>query len=167
MARKKTKKPSPKRRRRSLSGVGSGPTTMQVLSVVGGALAGRIAVNVLSAKMNPKIVGGGLLAVGWGLPKFVKGPISTGFGLGIAASGGVTLLLSMGVIKGIEDEMSGMGDYEMQISGQDTIPVLNGPNGSQAFSGNLQALSGTGDANEEMSGSGYAARDWGGPAPLQ
>jgi hypothetical protein len=125
MARKrKTKKYS--RRRRSMSGVGATKNVTGILSMVAGAVIGKVIATKMQDKVNSKILAGGQIAAGILLPRFVKGPIVAGIGTGMVINGAVTGLQSFGVISAINgfvgaDEVA----YEY-MSGTDELQTLAG-----------------------------------------
>lgn len=103
MARKTAKKRKVHHRRRRVGGVGKmSDVLMKAGGVVGGVfLAGEI--QKMLTSVNPKILGGGFVAVGLLAPKFIgKGsPLIEGIGMGVAAKGANSLLTSFGLITGI------------------------------------------------------------------
>jgi len=158
MARKRThhKKHHTKRRRRSsgMAGIGKGSVT-SILGIAAGAVAAQYVGNMLSAKVNPKIVAGGQIAVGVLLPKFMKNEMGKSIGQGFIATGSVNLLKDFGVLKGL----SGFEDqYDYSISGGEELRVISGgdelSNIDEDITGDsmngygssdLSVLSGTGD----------------------
>jgi hypothetical protein len=97
------RKASPRRRRR-IGGIGKRRENgMRLIGLVAGAVApafiGMIKIN--GNPIDPKIVGGASLVVGYLLPTFIKGDLAAGVGDGMIASGGVTLLKEFNVISGI------------------------------------------------------------------
>jgi hypothetical protein len=124
MARRKHHKKSTHRRRRSgMGAVGTGNMTT-LLSMVAGAVVGRVITTKLSDKINPKILAVGQVAVGLFLPKMVKNKFVAGMGAGMAVNGGVFALQSFGVISAI----SGIGaDYSLDyVAGTDNLSVIAG-----------------------------------------
>lgn len=117
MARRKKHHAKRRTHRRKHSGMGAiGGNLTTVLSMVGGAVIGRILQSKLESKVNPKILAGGQIAVGMFLPKFVKSKLGAGIGAGMVVNGGVTLLNKFGVISAI----SGADSEVEYISGYDT-----------------------------------------------
>ena len=125
------------RRRSKISMLGA-IDTMNILSVVGGALIAGYVNNLLpkDSTIDPKIIAGGKVALGVALPMLSKDgkmkSILGGVGAGMIAIGSVDLLKSLGVINGDfdipvinGDLLSGdvlAGDI---LAGMD-IPVING-----------------------------------------
>lgn len=99
MARKRRKHVTHRRRR-----VGAASGMQAVIMKLGGIAAGVFLggeVVKMASTLDPKILGGSLLAVGALTPKFAKGnPLIEGVGYGLAAKGANTLLTSFGVITG-------------------------------------------------------------------
>ena len=75
MARRKAKKRHSRRRRHSMSGVAGGAT--QALSMIAGAVIGRVLQTKFADKVNPKILAGGQIVAGYALPKFIKNDFVT------------------------------------------------------------------------------------------
>lgn len=116
MARRKKHHAKRRTHRRKRSGMGAiGGNLTTVLSMVGGAVIGRILQSKLESKVNPKILAGGQVAVGMFLPKFIKSKLGAGIGAGMVVNGGVTLLNKFGVISAI----SGADSEVEYISGYD------------------------------------------------
>ena len=117
------RKHSSRRRRHSMSGTGAGMT--QALSMIAGAVAGRILQSKLESKVNPKILAFGQIAAGVFLPKLVKNKFVAGVGTGMIVNGGVTVLNQFGVISAV----SGLGaaDYSLDyVSGTDNLTAIAG-----------------------------------------
>lgn len=125
MARRKShKRKSTHRRRRSHMGA-TGGTMTTMLSMVAGAVAGRILQSKLSSKVDPKILAVGQIAVGLVLPRFVKNKFVAGIGTGMVINGGVTALSQFGVISAVAG--IGAADYALDyVSGTDNLSVLAG-----------------------------------------
>lgn len=88
-----------------------------------GLIAGAVAtglINKLVSKMakplDPKIVAGGEVLIGYFLPNFIKGEIIAGVGDGMIAAGGLSLLHELNVINGIPI-----------IAGWKELNTINGP----------------------------------------
>jgi hypothetical protein len=130
MARRKThKRKSRGRRRSSMSGTGAGMT--HALAMVAGAVIGRVVSTKLSAKVNPKILAGGQIALGLFLPKLVKNKFAAGIGQGMIVNGGVSALQSFGVISAI----SGLGaDVQVDYLGEEE-DSMNGSSNIQEIAG--------------------------------
>jgi hypothetical protein len=126
--RKHTKKRHHKRKRHSMGAVGGGMTT--VLSMVAGAIAGKVISSKLKDKVNPKILAGGQIAAGLFLPKLVKNKFVAGLGSGMIVNGGVELVSSFGVISGImgdEPSVEYIGEYDDDMmSGTDSLSTIAG-----------------------------------------
>jgi len=132
MARRKShKRKSTHRRRRSHMGA-TGGTMTTMLSMVAGAVAGRILQTKLSSKVDPKILAVGQIAVGLMLPRFVKNKIAAGIGTGMVVNGGVTALSQFGVISAVAG--IGAADYALDyVSGTDNLSVLAGDDDDMGF----------------------------------
>jgi len=132
MARRKShKRKSTHRRRRSHMGATGGNMTT-ILSMVAGAVAGRILQSKLSSKVDPKIVAVGQIAVGLMLPRFVKNKIAAGIGAGMVVNGGVTTLSQFGVISAVAG--IGAADYALDyVSGTDNLSVIAGDDSDMGF----------------------------------
>lgn len=92
---------------------------MRGLGVIAGAAGGMLVGKKLSEMEKPidaKIIAGGSLVLGFLLPNFAKGPLFEGIGLGLMASGGVSLLQDFGVLNGVPPLISGYRDVKV-ISG--------------------------------------------------
>lgn len=125
MARRKkhTKKRHHSRKRHSMSGIGG--DMMGTLTVIGGAVLGRVLSTKLSSKVNPKVLAGGQIAVGLFAPKMLKNKFVGNLAQGMLINGGVSLLKEFGVISAI----NGIGetdDIQYQLSGSDSINVIAG-----------------------------------------
>ena len=127
MARKRSsrKSTSKRRRRSSMGATGSNVTTM--LSMVAGAVAGRILQSKLSQKIDPKYVAIGQIAAGIFLPKIVKNKFVAGIGTGMVINGGVTVLNSFGVIQAVAG-MAGVDDTQLEFVAGDDLSVIAGEN---------------------------------------
>ena len=127
MARRKSSKKRTTRRRKSsyMGATGSNVTTM--LSMVAGAVAGRILQSKLSTKIDPKIVAVGQIAAGIILPKIVKNKFVAGIGTGMVVNGGVTVLNSFGVIQAVAG-MAGVDDTQLEYVAGDDLSVIAGEN---------------------------------------
>lgn len=124
---KKTRKPMAKkrksarktRRRSRISGM-AGIDLQTLALMAAGAIAGRIAQNKLSGKVNPKILAGGQIAAGGYLvPSFIKNPMAKAVGAGMAVNGVIELVKSFGIISGIDDglQVDFIGDISQTIAG--------------------------------------------------
>lgn len=125
MSRKKTHKKAHHKRRRSMSGVGGKNVIMNTALVIGGAAIAQLIGKAVGDKVNPKIINAGQIAVGIMMPKFIKSDAGKAIGSGMIAAGGVGLLSSFGVLKGI----SGLGD-----TGEYEMEVLDGMSGTEYLS---------------------------------
>ena len=152
--RKTSKKRSTRRRRGSMSGVGTGMTN--VLAMVAGAITGRLLQNKLQDKVNPKLVAAGQIAAGIFLPKLVKNKLMAGVGTGMIVNGGVTLANQFGVIAAVGNMT---GDYSVDyISGTDNLSILAGGVGitdQGIMTGDSDMLSVVAGDMEDMEMSGY------------
>jgi hypothetical protein len=112
--RKKQAKKSSPRRRRSMGAISSG-AGMAVYAVAGAAAA-QLLSKVLPSTLDDKIKAAAPLALGFFLPKFVKGPVGQGLGAGMVAVGGLKLVQSFGVLNGI-GEISSNVNYSAPLIG--------------------------------------------------
>lgn len=99
-------------RRRRISGMGSSNVIMTIAGLAGGAILARIASNVITkAKpdLNMKLIAAAQIGLGIYLPKLLKSQLGKDLGAGMISAGGVGLVTSLGVIKGI-DVVSGIND---------------------------------------------------------
>ena len=147
MARRRrvAKKRPTTRRRRRVSGISSSNLLMTVAGIAGGAIVARVAANMAakSIALNPKIVSAGQIALGVFLPKFIKSKLGQDLGAGMIAVGGLSLAQNLGVIAGVEDELTiavngfngsdslqavaGYGhDYGFQVNGTSELSAVNG-----------------------------------------
>lgn len=98
---KKRKKKVTHRRRRVGAASGMQAVIMKIGGIAAGVFVGGQIVKMVATSLDPKILGGGLLAAGAFVPKFAKGnPLIEGVGYGLAAKGANTLMTSLGVITG-------------------------------------------------------------------
>ena len=130
MARKK-RKTSKRRGRRSMSGVGTGMTS--VLSMVAGAVIGRVVATKLSDKVNSKVLAFGQIGAGIILPRIIKNKFVSGIGTGMIINGAMSGLSSFGVISAINgvvgaDEIAYeyMGENGDEMSGTDELQSIAG-----------------------------------------
>jgi hypothetical protein len=143
-----------------MSGMGAmGGNLTTVLSMVGGAVIGRILQSKLESKVNPKLLAGGQVAVGLFLPKFVKSKLGAGLGAGMVVNGGVTLLNQFGVISAISGtdtdvEYIGAYDYSDDMGYADSS--IAGDFGESAFPEGDDM----GYAEDVISGDEYAGYDY-------
>lgn len=133
MAKRKAKKRHLRRRRSSMSGVAGGAT--QALSMIAGAVIGRVLQTKFADKVNPKILAGGQIVAGYALPKFIKNDFVKGIGAGMIVNGGVSALQSFGVIGAI----NGVGaDVQVDYLGEDD--TMNGSGTIQEIAGGLDDM---------------------------
>jgi hypothetical protein len=120
MAKRRSKKRST-RRRKSMGAVGGGMTT--AITMIAGAVAGRLISSKLKDKVNDKILSGGQIVAGMFLPKLVKNKFMSGIGAGMIVNGGVELISSFGVISGMDSEPSieYIGEMDEMYSLDDTM----------------------------------------------
>lgn len=116
MARRKkqSRKSSPRRRRSGMGAIGGGAS--MAIYAVAGAAAAQLLSKVLPSSMDDKIKAAAPLAVGFFLPKFVKGAAGQGIGAGMVAIGGLKLVQSFGVLNGI-GEISTNVNYKTPLIG--------------------------------------------------
>lgn len=101
MARRKQhhKKATHRRRRHSMGAIGSSAST--AIYAIAGAAAAQLLSKVLPTSFDDKIKAAAPVAIGFFLPKFVKGPVGQGLATGMIAVGGLKLVQSFGVLNGI------------------------------------------------------------------
>jgi len=133
MARRRShsKKKTTRRRRSHMGATGGNFTTM--LSMVAGAVAGRILQSKLQDKVNPKILAGGQVVAGMFLPKLVKNKIGAGLGAGMIVNGGVTLLNSFGVISAISGDGAMVSYEDESMSGSADIQTIAGDDDDMGY----------------------------------
>lgn len=132
-------------RRRSKRSMLGAIDTMNILSVVGGAVIAGMVNKLIPAgtTIDPKIIAGGKVALGIALPMLSKDgkmkSILSGVGAGMIAVGSVDLLKALSVISGDFDIPVINGDllsgYVLAgdvLAGLD-IPVINGDNDGMTF----------------------------------
>ncbi len=94
--RKKAKKTGSRPSRRRVSGIGDG--FMPIIGGIAGVAAAGMIGKALAGKVDNKVLGLGLLAVGaLVVPKMIKGPLGAGLAVGVGAAGGKTALEGFGV----------------------------------------------------------------------
>jgi len=95
------------KRRHRVGAVGTG--LMEIGTAIVGAVAGRVVYNMATkvsattgkAPLNNKVAAGIVTAGGILIKKVVRGPMASGFGIGMAAYGGVQLTQSLGILNGL------------------------------------------------------------------
>lgn len=137
MAKRKKSKKAPVRRRRRMSGIGSGlgHEAMEAVGLVAANIGGVIMQRQLTS-VNPKIVSGAQIIVGYLIKKHAKSPLMSGVGWGMMSAGSVGLVHEVGIIHGVEDFVSGLygggSSYEvdMPMRGLTNSSVMSGLNNS-------------------------------------
>lgn len=163
------KKTTTTRKRRRVSGMNLGGGFMDVVMVAGGAVGGRILGNMINKAMpgtNLYLINGGVGAVGYMLPKFVKAPWAKNVGLGMIATAAVGVAVNSGMIAGTGNRMA----YQLQNNrrmngGLSNLPAINGLDNLAAVNGRKMRVAGvynTGVINETVAKmfamrNGYAA----------
>lgn len=103
-------------------------TAALILGAVLGAVVKRMGSNALSKQtavtIDPKLLNGGLLVVGWLLASRARQPMLKGAGLGIAAESGLNLAQSMGVLNGIGASNFFLLPAPRQASGATIVPSV-------------------------------------------
>lgn len=94
MARKRSSKKRGTSKRRRIGAVGGGDGVKLILGAIGGAVVSGLVSSKLPATMDDKIKGAILAVAGFFVAK-QKSAIIKGMGVGIAASGGLTLAKSL------------------------------------------------------------------------
>lgn len=115
MAKKKAKRHTPKRRTgvRRMGAVHSDHgTVMELVGLVVASVAGTVAQKQLSS-MNPKIVSGIELAGGVYLKRHGNSPFMQGLAYGLMGTGIIGLTHEFGLIRGLDDLVSGINDDGM------------------------------------------------------
>jgi hypothetical protein len=124
MAKKrKTKKYS---RRRKMSGVGATGNVTNIISMVAGAVIGKVIATKFADKVNSKILAGGQIAAGVLLPRFVKNKFVSGIGQGMIINGAVSGLQSFGVISAINGVVGADEIAYEYMSGTDELSTIAG-----------------------------------------
>jgi len=124
--RKKHSRKRHSRRRGSMGAIGGGMTNL--LSIVAGAVIGKVVAKKLESSVNPKILAGGQIAAGVILPRFVKNKFVAGIGTGMIVNGAMSGLQQFGVISAING-MVGADEivYEYDtMSGTDELQAIAG-----------------------------------------
>jgi hypothetical protein len=163
MARKRKKVTHRRRSRRSMGAIGTGQMG-SVISMIAGAVVGKVIANKVPSTVNPKIVAAGTVVAGFMLPKFVKNKFVAGMGSGMIVVGALNGLTSFGVISAISGvgdgiEVDYMGNYDGEdMSGTDQLQSIAGSydydemglidEGTMSGSADLSILSGY-DNDEE------------------
>ena len=94
MARKKSTSKKGTSKRRRIGAVGGGDGVKMILGAIGGAVVSGIVSSKLPATMDEKIKGAILAVAGFFVAK-QKSPLIKGMGIGVAASGGLTVAKSL------------------------------------------------------------------------
>ena len=144
MARKRKKRYTKRKRIGSAAGTGMAG----VLSIVAGAVIGRVIAKRLT-NVNPTIMNGGQIAAGFIIPRFVKNKFVAGIGTGMVVNGAVGLLQSTGVIGAI-GSIGETDEDTYQLSGSDTIQEIAGMDeiDSSEFSGIDEGIMSGGGSSE-------------------
>src|ERR1700749_1357443 len=120
------KKSAPRRKKRR--GIGAAGSITSMLVPIAGLTVGAGGIRWLVTKLagflpflaSNQIVDGAVqIAIGYFLPKFVKGQFMTFVGYGMMASGGQTILVGTGLI-------SGASNMTYQIGGVSNLRVIGG-----------------------------------------
>lgn len=139
---RRTYRPVRKHKRRSK--IGAVDQTMQMGGgVVLGVLTGLIANAIAPEKMKGKILSAGKTLAGAGIAYAGrKTPLAFGFGLGLGIQGATDASKDFGVVKGINEFMSGIG-----AGASDTMTIeMNGLEGTPENAGKL--ISGAGEPQQ-------------------
>lgn len=126
MARRKklTKKISRRRKSRKMGAVGASGITSALFTIVGGVAARFVSNTIngtnLDASYKGYVAAAAPIAVGLFLPKFIKNDMGKALGTGMIAVGGLGLVQSTGVLKGID----GMDDMMPVIAGYNNYMAL-------------------------------------------
>jgi hypothetical protein len=133
MARKKTTKKTPPRRRKRMGAMGGKTDFNQLLMVV----AGAVGANVLQ-KVVPDTIAGVDMAkykaaipvvIGVVLPMAVKSPWAKSVGLGMVAGGGASFLQDAGIIGAMYDAAPMISAFEREpdyLTNGDRAPMISG-----------------------------------------
>lgn len=101
-------------RRRRVSGVATGRVGTAAMMLLGG-VAGGVAATAFQRVMpnaNPKMIGMVQVAAGMAGAVFFKQPLLKGVGFGVGTAGAVALSHQYGLLKGVEDMMGGISNYQ-------------------------------------------------------
>jgi hypothetical protein len=133
------RKHTTRRRRRRISGIGDmGGMAERAGGLILGSVAAR-ELNTLGVKMFPSLTPtmSAIMQMGIGLalPKFAKGAFMQNIGDGMIANGGMVLIVSTGLISGINDRMA------YRVNGVSNMKVINGTNRLPVVSGSTTRIS--------------------------
>lgn len=137
MARRKklTKKISRRRKSRKMGAAGASGITSALFTIVGGVAARFVSNTIngtnLDASYKGYVAAAAPIAVGLFLPKFLKNDMGKSLGTGMIAVGGLELVQSTGVLKGIDGmEMPMIAGYQNYMAlaptNQNTRGVIAG-----------------------------------------
>ena len=121
MAKKKNKKAHHTPRRRRMGAAGHHTDILNDAYQVGGVIVAAIAGTMIEGKtesINPKILSGVELVGGFMLKNHAKHPFMTGLGWGFIGMGAVHGAKEFGIIRGLDDLVSGVGDTHFIEEGQ-------------------------------------------------
>lgn len=144
MARRKKRTTKRKTSRRRIGAVGKN-NIMDLVALVGGAVAGRYVAKKVLPNVDERIKNAGVVALGLFLPKFIKSSTGKAVGMGMIAAGGLGLAGSvLTAIAGTEDTI----DFPMEIGEvEDGISVIAG---DDVMAGDdLQVIAGMEDEDDD------------------
>ena len=123
-----TKTKTRRKKSGSISGTGKPHADMTVLfAMIAGGIAGKVITAKFGDKLNPKLLAGGQLIGGFLIPKFVKNKMAQGFAGGLMVNGGISLMQSFGVVKGIAGMVGADDDMQLEyLSGTDRLESIAG-----------------------------------------
>lgn len=128
MARRKkhTKKRHSRRKHSGMGAIGGGVTS--ILSIVAGAVIGKVVAKRLESTAGAKTLAVGQIAAGAILPRFIKNKFVAGIGTGMIVNGAMSGLQSFGVISAING-MVGADEIAVEydtMSGTDELQAIAG-----------------------------------------
>jgi hypothetical protein len=136
MARKKTKKQAPRRRRTSSVGAAAGSMLMEIGGTIIGAVVARQVSTKLLPNLDNRIKSIGVVGLGVMLPKMAKNPLMKSIGNGMIAVGGLSLVGSIVPALGAADDvllLSGLDELGFaeinEVNGIDEIGEISEVNG--------------------------------------
>ena len=109
---------------RRISGISSslGHEAMEVLGLVAGNVGATI-MQRQATTLNPKIVSGGQIVVGYFVKKHAKAPFMSGVGYGLMSAGAIGLTHEIGIIHGVEDFVSGLYGGQTYVETETEMPM--------------------------------------------
>ena len=120
----KTKKTSHRGRR--VSGVlgANKNDAMEAVGLVAGSMIAAVAQRQMTS-INPKIVAGAQIIGGIMIKNHAKSPLMKGIGYGLLSTGSLAIVHEVGIIKGVEDFVSGMTDGDVGYIDESQAGISN------------------------------------------